>query len=141
MPNSPLNPAPDLPKIEEVADSEAAIARANREVAANDAKPSSKFSAKSPFFRVLVSTFLTILLAEMGDKTQFTTLLMTAESHQPLVVFLGAGSALVATSLLGVSLGRWLAARVSEEAIETAAGIALLAIAMLLIGDMLDVSL
>jgi len=76
----------------------------------------------------------------MGDKTQLTTLLMTAESQKPLIVFLGAGSALVTTSLLGVLLGRWLANRVSEEAIETAAGIALMVIAVLLIGDMLDMT-
>jgi Ca2+/H+ antiporter, TMEM165/GDT1 family len=99
-----------------------------------------KSKGKSTFMGVFTSTFFTILFAEMGDKTQLTTLLMTAESQKPLIVFLGAGSALVTTSLLGVLLGRWLASRVSEEAIETAAGIALMVIAVLLIGDMFDMT-
>jgi putative Ca2+/H+ antiporter (TMEM165/GDT1 family) len=102
--------------------------------------PAASKASQSTFTSVFTSTFLTILFAEMGDKTQLTTLLMTAESQKPLVVFLGAGSALVTTSLLGVLLGRWLANRVSEAAIETAAGIALMVIAVLLIGDMLDMT-
>lgn len=102
--------------------------------------PDTPSATKSTFASVFTSTFFTILFAEMGDKTQLTTLLMTAESQKPLIVFLGAGSALVMTSLLGVLLGRWLANRVSEETIETAAGVALLVIAVLLIGDMLDMT-
>lgn len=88
------------------------------------------------FLNVFGSTFLTILLAEMGDKTQLTTLLIAAESQSPWIVFLGAGSALVATSLIGVLLGRWLAKRVSEETIETAAAVILMLIAVLLLGEM-----
>ncbi|MGB5897214.1 MAG: TMEM165/GDT1 family protein, partial [Geitlerinemataceae cyanobacterium] len=59
------------------------------------------------------STFVTIVLAEMGDKTQVTTLLMAAQSHQPWIVFLGAATALICTSLVGVLVGRWLARRLS----------------------------
>lgn len=86
-------------------------------------------------FQVFLSTFITILFAELGDKTQLTTLLMSAESHSPWIVFLGAGSALIATSLLGVLLGRWLSTRVSPRTIETAAGATLLLIAVLLLWD------
>ena len=86
-------------------------------------------------FQVFLSTFVTILFAELGDKTQLTTLLMSAESHSPWIVFLGAGSALIATSLFGVLLGRWLSTRVSPRTIETAAGATLLLIAVLLLWD------
>lgn len=82
-----------------------------------------------PAIQVFLSTFLTIFLAELGDKTQVTTLLMAAESHQPWVVFVGAGTALVATSLIGVWLGCWLAKRVSAQTLEKAAGVLLLLIA------------
>jgi Ca2+/H+ antiporter, TMEM165/GDT1 family len=78
--------------------------------------------------KVFLSTFLTILLAELGDKTQLTTLLLTAKSHAPWIVFAGAGTALVTTSLLGVWLGCWLAQRISAKTLETAAGILLLLI-------------
>lgn len=79
--------------------------------------------------QVFASTFVTIFLAELGDKTQVTTLLMSAESHKPWIVFAGAGSALVATSLLGVLLGRWLAQRLAPRTLETSAGMTLLVIA------------
>ena len=78
---------------------------------------------------IFASTFATILLAEIGDKPQVTTLLMTAQSHSPWIVFAGAGSALVLTSLLGVLLGQWLAQRISPKTLEIAAGASLLVIA------------
>lgn len=90
---------------------------------------------KSGAYAVFASTFVTIFLAEIGDKTQLTTLLMTAESKSPWIVFAGAGSALVTTSLLGVLLGRWLASRLSPKTIEKAAGIILLLISLTLIGE------
>ena len=87
------------------------------------------------FWKVFLSTFITIFLAELGDKTQVATLLLSAESQSPLVVFLGAGSALIATSLLGVLLGRWIAKRVSAETLDICAGVLLLLITIGLMGD------
>ncbi|MCL1475151.1 TMEM165/GDT1 family protein [Argonema antarcticum] len=84
---------------------------------------------------VFGSTFLTIFLSEMGDKTQVATLLMSAESQSPWLVFAGASSALVATSLLGCLLGRWLANRVSPQMLKTAAGVSLLFIAVQLLWE------
>lgn len=87
------------------------------------------------FRRVFLSTFVTIFLAELGDKTQVTTLLMSAQSEAPWIVFLGAGSALIATSLMGVLLGQWLARRVPPQALDTAAGAVLLGITVWLLWD------
>ncbi|WP_227500047.1 TMEM165/GDT1 family protein [Synechococcus sp. PCC 7335] len=87
------------------------------------------------FWSVFFSTFLTIFLAELGDKTQITTMLMSAESQSPLIVFAGAGLALISTSLIGVLLGQWLSKRVSEESLDTWAGILLLLITIGLVGD------
>ncbi|MEO0490991.1 MAG: TMEM165/GDT1 family protein [Cyanobacteria bacterium J06659_2] len=89
----------------------------------------------SPFWGIFFSTFVTIFLAEIGDKTQLTTLLMTAESHAPWIVFAGAGSALVLTSLLGVLLGQWLATRIEPKTLDRAAGLTLLGIAVWLLWD------
>jgi Ca2+/H+ antiporter, TMEM165/GDT1 family len=83
-------------------------------------------------WQVFGSTFLTIFLAEMGDKTQIATLLMTAESHAPWVIFLGASTALFMTSLLGVLLGRWLASRLSPQTLDRSAAIMLLGVAVML---------
>jgi len=87
------------------------------------------------FWRVFFSTFGAIFLAELGDKTQLATLLMSAESGEPWVVFLGAGTALVMTSLIGVALGRWISRRVSPHTLDTAAGAVLLAITVWLLWD------
>ncbi len=87
------------------------------------------------FWGVFLSTFVTIFLAELGDKTQVATLLLSAQSHAPVVVFLGAGLALISTSLIGVLLGQWMSKRVSEDALDTCAGIILLLITIGLVGD------
>lgn len=84
-----------------------------------------------------LSTFFTIFLAELGDKTQVTTLLMSAQSHAPWIVFAGAGTALVATSLLGVLLGRWLSRRVPPRTLEVSSGLLLLGIGLLLAIDVI----
>jgi putative Ca2+/H+ antiporter (TMEM165/GDT1 family) len=94
-------------------------------------------SAKPNTWKIFVSTFITIFLAEIGDKTQLTTLLMTAESHHPWIVFAGAGSALVLTSFLGVLVGQWLASRISPRTLEVAAGSSLLLISVLLFWEVL----
>ncbi|MBW4654556.1 MAG: TMEM165/GDT1 family protein [Kaiparowitsia implicata GSE-PSE-MK54-09C] len=84
---------------------------------------------------IFLSTFATVFLAEIGDKTQFTVLLMSAESGSPWTVFSGAATALVATSLCGVLLGRWLSTRIAPAVLERAAGGLLLSIAALLLLD------
>lgn len=92
----------------------------------------------SGFWTIFGSTFLTIFLAEIGDKTQLATLLMSAESHAPWVVFAGAASALVTTSLLGVLVGQWLATRLSPRTLEIAMAVLLLVISALLLGDVVQ---
>ncbi|MBD0266445.1 MAG: TMEM165/GDT1 family protein, partial [Tolypothrix sp. Co-bin9] len=79
---------------------------------------------------VFGTTFITIFLAEIGDKTQLSTLLMSAESHSPWVVFIGSAAALITTSLLGVLLGSWIATRLSPKTVEKSAGVMLLVISL-----------
>ncbi len=88
--------------------------------------------------KIFVSTFITIFLAELGDKTQLTTLLMSAESQAPWIVFLGAGAALVTTSLIGVLVGRWLSNRVSEAVLEKSVGTLLISISLWLVWDIVQ---
>ena len=47
------------------------------------------------FATVLLTTFTTVFLAELGDKTQLATLLLSAQSGQPWLVFGGAALALI----------------------------------------------
>lgn len=89
------------------------------------------------FWTVFSSTFLTIFLAEMGDKTQLATLLMSAQSQSPWVVFAGAATALMATSLLGVMIGYWIAKRLPPKTLDLAVALLLLLITGLLIADVI----
>ena len=54
------------------------------------------------------ATFITVFLAELGDKTQLATFLLSAKSSQRWLVFAGSALALVATSALGVLAGKFL---------------------------------
>ena len=90
------------------------------------------------FWAVFTSTFVTIFLAEMGDKTQIVTLLMTAESQSPWLVFIGAAAALITTSLLGVLIGYWLSKKLDPKVLDLSVAILLLFITAWLISDIIQ---
>jgi len=90
---------------------------------------------KSGFLQVTLTTFVTVFLAELGDKTQLTTLMFTAQSNSPLIVFLGASIALVLSSLIGVIAGRWLAKNFSPQLLDTLAGLSFMLLAVGLLWD------
>ena len=56
-------------------------------------------------WRILLSTFGVIFLAEMGDKTQLAAMTMAAQSKRPWMVFIGSSLALVCVSAIGVLVG------------------------------------
>lgn len=87
--------------------------------------------------KIFATSFVTIFLAELGDKTQVSTLLMSAESHAPWVVFTGAAAALITTTLVGVLVGRWLSCHLSPKTLDRAAGIMLAVISVGLFWDIL----
>jgi Ca2+/H+ antiporter, TMEM165/GDT1 family len=102
--------------------------------------PANNLQTKQPsnFWLVFSSTFITIFLAEMGDKTQLVTLLMSAESQSPWIVFLGSALALIATSLLGVSIGYWLSKKLAPETLDLSVAILLLLITTWLVRDIIS---
>ena len=54
---------------------------------------------------LLLSTFFTVFLAELGDKTQLATVALSGTSNRPIAVFIGSSSALVLASLIGALAG------------------------------------
>jgi len=56
-------------------------------------------------WQLLMSTFVAIFVAELGDKTQLATLSLAAGGSSRWVVFAGAALALVCTSAIGVLAG------------------------------------
>lgn len=104
-------------------------------IAVSDAELVPQPEAGRSSWKIFTSTFITIFLAELGDKTQVSTMLMTAESHQPWLIFAGAATALVTTTLLGVLVGRWLSTRLSPRTLDVSAGILLLLVSAWLVWD------
>ena len=53
----------------------------------------------------VITAFLLVFLAELGDKTQLSTMLLASKSKSIWYTFIGAATALVTSSLLGVLAG------------------------------------
>lgn len=77
---------------------------------------------------LLISTFLTVFLAELGDKTQLATVALSGTSDRPLAVFLGSSTALVLASLLGAMAGGSIASLIPTEWLQLLAAVGFLII-------------
>jgi putative Ca2+/H+ antiporter (TMEM165/GDT1 family) len=73
-------------------------------------------------WKLLVSTFASIFVAEMGDKTQIATFSLSAGGSSRLAVFLGSAIALVATSAIAVLAGDLVGRLISPIWLQRVAG-------------------
>ena len=89
----------------------------------------------TPFLSVLITTFSTIFLAELGDKTQLATLILSAQSGRPLIIFIAAALALISTSLLAVLIGRWIANNLPRQRFTVLSGIIMLSLGIYLVSQ------
>ena len=80
-----------------------------------------------------MTTFATIFLAEMGDKTQLAAMTMAAETKRPWAVFVGAALALVCVSALGVLVGGTLGHVLPLNFIKRAAAVMFIGIGVLML--------
>ena len=83
-------------------------------------------------WKLFLSTFAAVFLAEIGDKTQLAALGLTAQSRKPLVIFLAASFALVVATAIGVALGDTVARFVPAFYITRGAAVLFIGIGMLL---------
>ena len=89
----------------------------------------------NPFLSIIITSFSTIFLAELGDKTQVATLILSAQSGKPLIIFTAAAIALVSTSLLGVLIGRWIANNLPRQSFTQISGIIMLGLGIYLVAQ------
>jgi putative Ca2+/H+ antiporter (TMEM165/GDT1 family) len=82
-------------------------------------------------FKLMLTTFGAIFLAELGDKTQLATLSLATGPVSRLSVFLGSAAALVCTSLLAVLAGGVITRYVPEAYLRRAAGAAFILLGVL----------
>ncbi|HTF89192.1 MAG TPA: TMEM165/GDT1 family protein [Planctomycetota bacterium] len=84
-------------------------------------------------WKVALTTFGLIFLAEMGDKTQLATIGLVAKSKAPWAVFLGSALALTLVALLGVLFGEVLTRYVPQEVLKKISAVSFLVIGGLML--------
>ena len=84
-------------------------------------------------WRVIITTFSVIFLAEMGDKTQLAAMTMAAQTKKPWAVLIGASLALTVVSALGIAVGSALGNYLPLLWIKRAAAIAFIVIGVLIL--------
>jgi putative Ca2+/H+ antiporter (TMEM165/GDT1 family) len=84
-------------------------------------------------WKIFTTAFVTLFLAELGDKTQLAVITMTSSTESKLSVFLGAGLALVAVTLIGVVFGGVLSQYIPTEWLQRIVAVAFIAIGILML--------
>ena len=82
-------------------------------------------------WRIFSTVFITVFLAEIGDKTQLATMLFSAE--QPAnrwIVFAGSAAALVLAAAIGVMVGAQLERFIKPQTLKMIAGVGFIAIGL-----------
>ena len=82
---------------------------------------------------LLFTTFVTVFLAEMGDKTQLTTITLSSTTNKPLAVFIGSSVALILATLLGALAGGSIANLIPAFLLKLLSGIVFLIIGIKLL--------
>jgi putative Ca2+/H+ antiporter (TMEM165/GDT1 family) len=84
----------------------------------------------------LWTVFVTVFLAELGDKTQLATVLFAGDPHaNRLGVFLASSGALVLSSLIAVLLGAQVSTYIPTHVLKMIAGISFIAIGVWVLVD------
>ena len=84
-------------------------------------------------WKIFGTAFVTLFLAELGDKTQLAIITMTANTESKLAVFLGASLGLVFVSLLGVVFGGLLSQYIPTEWLQRIVASAFIIIGVLML--------
>jgi len=81
----------------------------------------------------IITAFILVFLAELGDKTQLSTMLLASKSKSIWYTFIGSSFALILSSLLGVLAGSVINKYIPPFYIQLFSGIAFVLIGILLI--------
>lgn len=74
-------------------------------------------------WKVVSATFISVFLAELGDKTQLATLSFAADAKDRWAVLLGSAGALVCTSVIAVMAGAAVAKVIPSHWLQRGAGV------------------
>ena len=79
-------------------------------------------------WKIFITTFGSIFLAELGDKTQLAAILITSKTGKPLSVFVGAIAALSLVTFIGVVFGEGLISVIPQNVMKKVAALAFILI-------------
>lgn len=88
----------------------------------------------SAFMTVMIAFFL----AEMGDKTQFATIVLAAQFHDVIPVWLGTTTGMMIADGLGIFVGAVLGSRIPERQVKWGAAIIFMLFGLVGIWESLD---
>ncbi len=75
-------------------------------------------------WRIFLTVFATVFIAELGDKTQLATMLFASDKDvSKYMVFFAASAALIVASAVGVLAGSLLSAYINEKYLHYVAGL------------------
>ena len=78
-------------------------------------------------------TFFLIFIAELGDKTQIATMLLSAKSNSIMSVFIGSSIALICSSFIGVFAGAYITKYIPPHYIQNSAGVLFIVMGILIL--------
>ena len=84
-------------------------------------------------WKIFGTAFVTLFLAELGDKTQLAVITMTASTESKISIFLGASAALVVVTILGVLFGGVISEYVPTEWLQRIVASAFIVIGVLML--------
>ncbi len=84
-------------------------------------------------WKIFWTAFVTLFLAELGDKTQLAVITMTGKTSSAISVFLGAALALVLVTLIGVLFGSLLGEFIPTEWLQRIVAVAFIIIGVLML--------
>lgn len=83
-------------------------------------------------WKIFLTIFVSVFLAELGDKTQLATMLFAADKEvSKYTVFLAASAALIVATAIGVLAGSLLSQYINPKYLHYIAGVGFIAIGIL----------
>ena len=80
-------------------------------------------------WKIFITIFASVFVAELGDKTQLATMLFAADKQvSRMTVFLAASAALIVASAVGVLAGSLLSEYINEKYLHYIAGVGFIVI-------------
>ena len=84
-------------------------------------------------WKILIATFSTIFLAELGDKTQIAAIIMTSKTNKPLTVFIGSMIAFAVITIIGVAFGGVITKVIPINIIKMSSAVAFISVGVLIL--------